>query len=96
MDSTDISFYGMEHLPDRDGASVPKHNGHPKDGHPELLQYELQVVADSDSIIRYMKTYDGNVPDSIMDRETIADLTRIFTPEERSGITLVGDCKLAS
>jgi len=96
MDSTDISFYGMEHPPDKEGASVPKHNGHPKDNRPELLQYELQVVTDSNRIIRYMKTYDGNVGDSAMDRETISDLVRIFPERERSGITLVGDCKLAT
>ena len=47
IDSTDISFHGLEHHADKEGASVPKHNGHPKDGHTELLQYELQVVTDS-------------------------------------------------
>lgn len=96
MDCTDISFYGIEHEPDKVNASIPKHNGHPKDNRPELLQYQLQIVTDSNRIIRYMKTYDGNVGDSVMDKQTIADLTRIFPEEERKGITLVGDCKLAT
>ena len=96
IDSTDISFHGLEHHADKEGASVPKHNGHPKDNRTELLQYELQVVTDSNRIIRYMKTYDGNVGDSVMDRDTIADLTRIFPENERGEMILVGDSKLAT
>lgn len=96
MDSTDISVHCMEHLPDKEGAAVPRHNGHPKDNRPELLQYELQIVTDSNRVIRYMRPYDGNVSDSVMDRDTISDLARIFSEKEREGIVLVGDCKLAT
>lgn len=96
MDSTDISVDCIEHLPDKEGASVPLRNGHPKDKRTDLLQYELQIVTDSDSIIRYMKPYSGNVGDSVMDRNTIRDLIDIFSEKEREGITIVGDCKLAT
>ena len=96
MNSTDISFHGLEHHADKEGASVPKHNGHPQDGRTELLQYELQVVTDSNRIICYMRTYDGNVGDSVMDKNTIADLTRIFPENEYREIILVGDFKLAT
>lgn len=96
MDSTDISFWGMEHVPDKEGAAIPKHNGHPKDKRPELLQYELQLITNSVRIIRYMKPYSGNVSDSVMDRRTLEDMGRIFTPEELAVSTVVGDRKLAT
>lgn len=94
MDCTDISFTGLEHLPDKDGAAVPRHNGHPKDFRTELLQYQLQLVTDSNRIIRYMKPYSGNVGDSTMDSETLNDLGRIFTDDELRQTIMVGDSKL--
>ncbi len=96
MDSTDVSFWGIEHLPDKEGAAVPKQNGHPKDHRYELLQYELQIVTDSNRILRYIKPYSGNVPDSVMDRNTIEDFGRIFTDDERRKMIVVADCKLAT
>lgn len=96
MDSTDVSLWGLEHLPDKDGAAVPRRNGHPKDKRRDLLQYELQLITNSKRIIRYMKPYDGNVGDSVMDRKTLEDMERIFAPEELSVSTVIGDCKLAT
>lgn len=96
MDSTDISFSGISHEPDKPGAAVPKHNGHAKDHRNQLLQYEMQIVTDSNRIIRYMKPYSGNVCDSVMDSETLDDLARIFDREFLSDTIMVGDCKLAT
>ncbi len=96
MDATDVSFWGVEHEPDKEDAAVPKQNGHPKDHRYELLQYELQIVTDSNRILRYIKPYSGNVADSVMDRNTIEDFERIFSDEERRGMTVVADCKMAT
>ncbi len=94
MDSTDISFYGVEPEEKGDGAAVPRRNGHPKDLRTELLQYELQIMTDSNRIIRYMKPYSGNVADPTMDRETLSFIGKNFSEEERRRITVVADCKL--
>ncbi|MBR2254462.1 MAG: DUF4277 domain-containing protein, partial [Candidatus Methanomethylophilaceae archaeon] len=96
MDASDVSFYGLEHEPDKDGAAVPRHNGHAKDLHNELLQYELQVVTNGNRIIRYMKPYSGGTSDSTMDSETLDDFKRIFSAEELAEMIMVGDCKLAT
>lgn len=94
MDSTDVSVWGVEHPADKEDAAIPKHNCHPKDGRKELLQYEMQAITDSNNIIRYMRPYDGNVSDSVMDADTIEWFGERFTPEDRRNMTLVGDCKL--
>lgn len=96
MDSTDISFTGLAHEPDKAGAAVPRHSGHAKDHRNELLQYELQIVTDSNRIIRYAKPYSGNVADSVMDRETLDYFERTFTVDELADMIMVGDCKLAT
>jgi len=96
MDSTDISFWGAEHEPDKADAAVPKQNGHPKDNRFELLQYELQIVTDSNRILRYIKPYSGNVADSVMDRNTLDDFERIFSVDERKDLIVVADCKMAT
>ena len=95
-DGTDISFYGVEPEDTGDGAAVPRHNGHPKDLRTELLQYELQIMTDSNRIIRYMKPYSGNVGDPIMDGETLDFIGTHFSEEERARITVVADCKLVT
>lgn len=95
MDSTDISFYGVEPEEKGDGVAVPRRNGHPKDLRTELLQYELQVMTDSNRIIRYMKPYSGATTDPVMDRETLDFIGENFTEEERRRITVVADCKIA-
>lgn len=94
MDSTDVSVWGIRHPADKDGAAVPEHNCHPKDGHKELLQYEMQAVTDSNNIIRYMRPYDGNVNDSVMDADTIEWFGERFSEDERRDMIMVGDCKL--
>ncbi len=96
MDSTDVSYYGLEHEPDKDGAAVPDHNGHAKDLHNELLQYELQIVTNGNRIIRYMRPYSGGTSDSTMDSDTLDDFKRIFSEEELEEMIMVGDCKLAT
>lgn len=93
MDSTDISFYGVE-KEEVDGAAVPRRNGHPKDLRTELLQYEMQVLTDSNRIIRYMKPYSGGTTDPVMDRETIEVIGEVFSEEERARMTIVADCKV--
>ena len=96
MDSTNISFSGLAHEPDKEGAAVPRHGMHAKDRRNDLLQYELQIVTDGNRIIRYMKPYSGNSSDSVMDGDTLDDFRRIFSEEELSGMIMVGDCKLAT
>ena len=96
MDSTDISFYGVEPEDTGDGAAVPRRNGHPKDLRTELLQYELQIMTDSNRIIRYMKPYSGATTDPVMDRETLDFIGTHFSEEERGRITVVADCKLVT
>ena len=96
MDSTDISFYGVEPDDTGDGAAVPRRNGHPKDLRTELLQYELQIMTDSNRIIRYMKPYSGNVSDPTMDGETLDFIGKHFPEEERKRITVVADCKITT
>ena len=94
IDSTNISVWGVEHPADKEGAAVPKYCGDPKDGRRDLLHYAMQAVTDSNEIIRYMKPYDGNVSDSVMDADTIEWFGENFTAEERRRMTVVGDCKL--
>ena len=95
MDSTDISFWGKEKEPEEDVA-VPRRNGHPKDGRNDLLQYEMQVLTDSNRIIRYMKPYSGATTDPIMDYQTLEFIGTHFTEDERKLMTIVGDCKLVT
>ena len=94
MDGTDISFYGMEPPDPGDGSAVPRHNGNPKDLRRELLQYELQVMTDSNRIIRYMKPYSGGTTDPVRNRESLEFIGTHFDAEERSRLTIVADCKL--
>ena len=94
LDATDVSVTGMEHAPDKEGAAIPLHNGHPKDMRVKLMQYELQVATDSNRILRYMKPYSGNVSDCEMDSDTIGAFADAFPESERKGMIIVGDCKL--
>ncbi len=96
MDSTNISFSGMAHEPDKEGAAVPRHGGHAKDKRNDLLQYELQIVTNGNCVIRYMKPYSGNSSDSVMDSNTLDDFKRIFSDDELEEMIMVGDCKLAT
>ena len=96
MDSTNVSFSGLAHEPDKEGAAVPRHGGHAKDKRNDLLQYELQIVTNGNCIIRYMKPYSGNSSDSRMDSDTLDDFRRIFSDEELQEMIMVGDCKLAT
>ena len=96
MDSTNISFSGLEHEPDKNGVAVPRHGGHAKDRRNELLQYEMQLVTNGNRIVRYMKPYNGNSSDSVMDSETLDDFRRIFSEDELNEMIMVGDCKLAT
>jgi transposase len=96
MDSTNISFSGLECEPDKEGAAVPRHGGHAKDRRNELLQYELQFVTNGNRIARYMKPYAGNTSDSVMDSNTLDDFKRIFSEDELNGMIMIGDCKLAT
>ena len=96
MDSTNISFHGIPHDADKEGAAVPRHGGHAKDLRNELLQYELQIVTNGERVIRYMKPYDGNVSDTVKNSETLDDLGRMMPEEEIRDMIMVADSKLVT
>lgn len=93
MDSTNFSVYASESADDGDGAAVPRHSGHAKDGHDELLQYAMQTVTNSERVMMFLKPYSGNVSDGNMDLDTLLSL------KDRVDVTrttIVADNKLVN
>ena len=94
-DSTNFSVRCIFKEDTGDGTAVPRHSGHPKDLHRELMQYCLQVVTDSNRVIRYMKPYSGNVSDYVMNKETLEYIGKNHG-DDLDKIVYVADSKLMS
>lgn len=95
MDSTNWKFYGVSR-PARDGIPVPEYAGHPKDKRRDLLHYTLQVLTDSNRIIRAIMPADGNSSDSKLDGEMLRFIERNFPENELKLMTVVADSKLVN
>ncbi len=94
IDATDFSLYCMERPETGDGAAVPRRSGHPKDGRRDLLQLKMQLVTDSNRIIRQWRAYSGNTSDVVMNRDSLDFIADHVPQDERRRMTVVGDCKL--
>ncbi len=90
MDSTNFSVYAMEPDDEGDGAAVPRHSGHAKDGHNELLQYAMQTVTNTERVMMFLKPYSGNTSDGNMDLDTLNSLKDRM---DVSRTTIVADSK---
>ncbi len=93
MDSTNFSVYAMEPDDKGDGAAVPRHSGHAKDRHNELLQYTMQTVTNTERVLMFLKPYSGNTSDGNMDLDTLMSLKDRM---DVSRTTIVADNKLVN
>ena len=94
-DSTNFSVRCVFKDDPGDGTPVPRHSGHAKDLHHELMQYCLQVITDSNRVIRYMKPYSGNVSDYTMNAETL-EFIRDNYADDLDKIVYIADSKMLS
>ena len=95
MDCTNWSFYGIAREAG-DGIAVPTYTGHPKDSRRDLLHYTMQVLTDSNRIIRAMMPADGNTSDSKLDYDMLSFIKSRFSKDEISEMTVVADSKLVT
>lgn len=93
MDSTNWKFCGI-HRDAPEGIATPEYTGHPKDRMRDLLHYSLQVLTDSNRIIRGLRPYSGNVSDSRMDSDMLDFIRDQFPEDSRRTMTVVADSKL--
>ena len=72
-------------------APVPKYGGNAKDKRNDLVQLNIHTVTDSNGVLKYSRSYSGNVSDIEMNRDTVKHLISRTDVEES---IIIADSKL--
>lgn len=95
LDTTSISVEGA-YEEEREGEEFSIGYGYSKDMRPDLKQFKIGLGVQSNGIPVYGQLLSGNMTDDEWNRDSIQEMTRIFTAEEYADILYVGDSSTVS
>jgi len=93
MDATNFPYYGTGYKDRADGGAMPMYSKNSKAKRNDLMQKCVQGICDSNGIIAYARSYDGNTSDIEMNRDSLEFLKGYV---DCSKSTVSADCKLCT